>query len=637
MAHHSSFRFAWSLTFVVWLFTPGWSFGETNPAFSFSKSQASPGYFSVAKDEELTERIARLRAEIARHDELYFKQAEPVISDAAYDRLKQELARLEASLPEAERGARISLVAEDDRSGLFPAYRHHQRMLSLNKCHTERDLRAFIQRLGREAGRGDLAYVIEPKYDGVAISVTYEKGKLVRAVTRGNGEEGDDVTANVLTIASLPHELHETSAGGSNNLIPDLIELRGEIYLPFAEFERINREREEVGESTFANPRNLAAGTLKSLDPTEAAQRRLEIVFYGLGEIVPVGSSPESQQQLHEWIRRWGLPGVGKFTVVRTAGEVCAEVRALGKERARLPFPIDGAVVKLDQVDLQRRLGSSAHAPDWAIAFKFTPEIVETRIKDILVQVGRTGVLTPVAVLNPVQLAGATVSRASLHNRDEIARKDIRVGDFVAVEKAGEIIPVVASVNLSKRTAAVGPFVFPENCPVCGSQVAQSPAEAAVRCPNYDCDAQVRRRLEYFASRAGVGISGLGPATVDRLVALAGVKSIADLYRLSQDGLVVSGVSSEKSAGRLVAAIDRSRTAGLGRFINGLGIPQVGRQNARQLATHFTDLESLRDASREQLQRAGISSSAASGLMAFFQREESRAAVEDLLSVLREE
>ncbi len=588
--------------------------------------------------EHARERISELRTEIARHDELYFKQAAPVISDAVYDRLKRELMELEQANPGlAGASSVLAPVLGDDRSGLFPTYRHRERMLSLNKSYSESELRAFDARLIQQLGRGDLDYMVEPKFDGLAISVTFEKGRLVRAVTRGNGVEGDDVTANVLTIRTLPQMLAQSSTVGSLNPIPDMIELRGEIYFSYAEFARINREREEVGDETFAHPRNLAAGTLKLLDPQEVAQRHLEIVFYGWGAWEPAAAQPPSQSVLLAQLRAWGLPTIEAPRLVHGADAMWQAVQLFGRERKRLPFPIDGAVVKLNATVDRQKLGATEQVPNWAMAYKFQPEQTVTKLRAITIQVGRTGLLTPVAELDPVQLSGSTIARATLHNGAEISRRDIRVGDCVQLEKAGEIIPMITAVMLERRPATATRYVFPENCPVCRTPVVSETGEVAVRCPNGNCPAQVRRRIEYFASKACVDISGLGPAIIDALVDRGLVKSVADLYRLKRgDLLSLSGVGA-KTADKLLAEIDRSRHAELARFIKGLGIPHVGHRTAQMLAARFGDLQILAQCSRTELLLApekggtGLSVGTAESVLVFFARAENRELVDALL------
>ncbi|MBI4623127.1 MAG: NAD-dependent DNA ligase LigA [Verrucomicrobia bacterium] len=541
---------------------------------------------------ETEQRLAALRAEIARHDALY-RQAAPEISDYDYDRLKRRFAELERAFPElAQRLPPLPAIG-DDRTGLFQTYRHRERMMSLDKTYAPAEVSAFHARLAKLLGRNDLVYVVEPKIDGLAVSVTYERGKLVRAVTRGDGIEGDDITANALQISGLPRALAKIAPDGRANPIPDIIELRGEIHVPFSEFTRINGEREAAGESRFANPRNLAAGTVRQLDAREVARRGLQVVFFGVGACVPSAALPATQRDLHARLKAWNLPAPGQIWTARGLVELVRAIEALGRARAGFSFPTDGAVVKLDSFALQREAGAGESTPRWAIAYKFAPERAETQVRAITIQVGRTGVLTPVAELAPVELAGSTIARATLHNRDEIARKDVRVGDTVYVEKAGEVIPAIAGVNLKRRPASAQPYAFPKTCPECRAAVAERTGEVAVRCPNVSCPAQLRRRLEHFASKACVDIEGLGPALIDALVERGLVKELPDLYRLRRADLSVLGKNGGKSAGQLLAGIEASKRAELWRFIHALGIPQVGAVAARDLARRFGSLEAL--------------------------------------------
>lgn len=535
------------------------------------------------------EQIAALRQQIARHDELYHRRAAPEISDADYDQLKQQLAGLERAFPDAAAVAPSLPAVGDDRTGMFQTYRHRVPMMSLEKAYTPAELRAFHARNVKSAGRDDLPYVVEPKYDGLAISVTYERGKLVRAVTRGNGVEGDDITANVRQISGLPRTLRT----GAAIAVPEFIELRGEIYVPFAEFERVNAARALAAEPLFANPRNLAAGTVRQVDARDVARRGLRIVFFGLGACEPALVRPRSQVEFHATMKTWGLPTVEKFWTAHGLEELVRAVDALQQARGTLTFPTDGAVIKLDSLEQQREIDANGATPRWALAYKFAPERVETQLRAITLQVGRTGVLTPVAELVPIQLAGSKVARATLHNREEIARKDIRVGDFVYVEKAGEVIPAIAGVNLARRTAEVRPFQFPVGCPECYAPLVRSEIDVAVRCPNQSCPAQVRRRLEHFASKACLDIEGLGPAMVDELVGNGWVSDLPDLYRLRRADLLMLGKNNEKSVDRLLAAIEKSKRAELWRVIHGLGLPQVGASTAKDLARQCGSLAAL--------------------------------------------
>ncbi|GAB5558909.1 MAG: NAD-dependent DNA ligase LigA [Synoicihabitans sp.] len=581
------------------------------------------------------QRIRELREIIAGHDELYYRQAAPEVSDRDYDALKKELADLEEENPLLAMMDSPTQQVGDDRSEGFQSYTHRERMMSLDNTYSDDEMREFLARMERELERSDLTYVIEPKIDGLAVSVTYENGKMVRAVTRGNGIEGDDITANARTIKTLPLELKQSAEAP----VPDIIEIRGEIYLTNEEFQRINAEREEAGQALYANPRNLAAGTIKQLDSSVVAQRKLEIVLYGRGFTAPVEMLPDSQQQFFEWVKAWGLPTVENQWSAKSGDEVLAAIAELDRLRHDLDYPTDGAVVKLDSIALQRTLGATSKAPRWAMAYKFEAERAETLLREITIQVGRTGVLTPVAELEPVQLAGTTVSRATLHNGDEIARKDIRVGDTVLVEKAGEIIPAVVRVNLDKRPPECEAFTFPRACPVCETPTIQLEGEVAVRCPNAQCPVQVRRRVIHFASRACLDIEGLGEAMVNQLVEKGWVTRIPDLYSLDRDNLLSLGKNVGKSTDNLLAAIEASKTAELWRFIHGLGIPHVGAASAKDLARVFGGLQQLADATMESYIRekesviSGIGATMATAITSFFQEEHNRQMIDDLLAI----
>ncbi|ATC63109.1 DNA ligase (NAD(+)) LigA [Nibricoccus aquaticus] len=590
------------------------------------------------------ERMNALRGEIARHDELYFKKAAPEISDEAYDRLKRELVELErragVKAGSDEAGGAIKTAAVgDDRSGRFPTWRHGERMMSLEKVYSEAELRVFLKRVEAEARggtamndgakAGEVGWVVEPKYDGLAVSATYERGRLVRLVTRGDGSEGDNVTANARGIAGLAERL----AGAE---WPDRIEVRGEVLVTFAEFARVNAERAALGEAEFANPRALAAGSLKLDDAAEAARRGLSVVFYGFGEVRPVSARAVTQGDFYARVRAWGLPGIAEVRRAKTVDDVCAAVRAFERRRSELAFPTDGVVIKLDEVAQQERIGATGHAPRWAVAYKFTTERACTWVKAITVQVGRSGVLTPVAELEPVRLGGARVARATLHNAEEIARMDVRVGDMVFVEKAGEIIPAVVGVDKAGRGAErVGgrvavAFLFPEDCPVCGAGVVTRTEDGAMRyCPNRDCEAQVVARLKHFAGTQGVAIRGLGEETIAAAVRSGCVRTLGDFYRMTrEEWRAVPGVG-EKTAGKLFAAVEASRRAELWRVISGLGVPGVGAATARVLGREFGTLEELAAAGVERLARVnGVSARQAEALVAFFAEKETRALME---------
>ncbi|HLS27524.1 MAG TPA: NAD-dependent DNA ligase LigA [Opitutales bacterium] len=572
--------------------------------------------------DSVARRIQELRQSIARHDELYYRNAAPEISDFEYDRLKQELIDLEAKHPELASADSPSVHVGDDRLEAFESYRHRQPMQSLDNTYNREELQAFHNRLTRLFSVEELAYIVEPKIDGVAVSLTYENGVLVRAVTRGNGIEGDDITQNIRTIRSLPHRIE-------GERLPEIIEIRGEVYLETEEFERINREREKAGLPLYANPRNLAAGTVKLLDPKEVSQRRLEIVLYARGYCEP----PIFQQQheIHETLRKWKLPTVERYWRTTGFDEIWEAIEELDKLRVDFAYPTDGAVVKLDSVARQEEAGFTSKAPRWAIAYKFAAERAETRVANISIQVGRTGTLTPVAELEPVLLAGTTVARATLHNADEIVRKDVRIGDFVLVEKAGEIIPAVVEVVKEKRPPEAEKYIFPGHCPVCGTEAVRLPDEAATRCPNLSCPAQVRRRLQHYASRQCMDIDGLGEAVVDQLVRRDLVNSISDLYDLEVEDLLQLEKFAQKSSENLIAAIEASKERELWRLIHGLGIQHIGAIASRDLAREIGDLEKLASASETALvQIDGIGEIMARSIAVFFAEPRNRELIERL-------
>ena len=572
-----------------------------------------------ANEETDLARLARLRAELAAHDELYHRLARPEISDFEYDRLKRELADLEAAFPAAAAGeASPTRRVGDDRSEGFPRVKHRQAMTTLDNTYDEGELREFCVRLARLFGRDDLAYSVEPKIDGASISLTYEHGRLTRAVTRGDGEEGDDVTANVRTIANLPATLRPAApttapaddlfaAAAAAEPFPELIEIRGEVFLRFDEFARINAAEQEAGGEPYANPRNLAAGTLKLLDPAVVATRRLEIVLYGLGACEPA-APVATQAAWHARLAAWGLPTLEHRRDVVGGEAVVAAIRALDAVRGGLGYATDGAVVKIDDFALQARAGyrgegQSARklSPRWACAYKFAPEQAETRLRAVTIQVGRTGVLTPVAELEPVQLAGTTVARATLHNADEIARKDIRIGDFVTVEKAGEIIPAVVAVNLAKRPPECAPYAFPAACPVCATPAVRREGEVAIRCPNADCPAQLTTRLDYVAGRAVLDLENLGGAVAEALVRTGAVRDVFDLFALEAEKLGALNLGTAeaprilgvKNATKIVEAIARARGHDLGRWLLALQIRDVGAATAQDIAAVHGTLEAV--------------------------------------------
>jgi DNA ligase (NAD+) len=543
------------------------------------------------------ERIRELRAEVQRHRDLYYRQAAPEISDEAYDHLERELRKLEEEHPDiaaALPGASPAETVGSDRQEGFATYTHRKPMLSLENTYNENELREFDARLRRLFGDEPPRYVVEPKIDGVAISLTFEKGAFVRAVTRGNGTEGDDISRNMVAVQSLPRALK-----GSNP--PELMEIRGEIYMTLEAFRTVNQAREEAGLDTYKNPRNLAAGTVKLLDPELAAQRPLELVVHGLGHCEPRRPT-ETLSAFHERLRDWGLPALEKTWKAEGIEEAIRCIHELDTLRGDFAYGTDGAVIKLDRFALHEEAGATSKAPRWAIAYKFAAEQARTRLKAITLQIGRTGTLTPVAELEPVELAGTTVSRATLHNEDEIARKDIRVGDTVIVQKAGEIIPQVMGVVPEERPDDAEPFDFGAYLDERGIQAHRVPGQAAWRLDSQDDPVQRRRALTHFASRGCMDIEGLGTAVVEQLTQAGLARDPADLYALSVEDLLPLERFARKSAENLIEALEASRRNELWRLLHGLGIPHVGAQAAKNLAREMGSLEAIREATHEQLE-----------------------------------
>ena len=553
--------------------------------------------------------IAKLRAEITKHDERYYKDALPSIDDQAYDRLKAQLAELEAANPEFDFGESPTKSVGDDRLEAFESYTHRVPMLSLDNTYSMEELIEFGHRLEKRFPEQTLNFLVEPKIDGVAVSLTYEQGKFVRAVSRGNGTEGDDITQNVRPIAGLPMTIDNA---------PEILEVRGEIYMRHVEFERINSAREAEGQQLYANPRNLAAGTIKLLDPAEARTRTLDIVLYGVGACEPARFFSH-QAEIHEKLKGWGFSVLGKIWLTDDIEQAWSSIEELDTRRQKFTYPTDGAVVKLDDFRLQDEAGFTSKAPRWAISYKFEAERAETLLKEISLQIGRTGAVTPVAILEPVQLAGTTVSRATLHNEDEIRRKDIRPGDTVLVQKAGEIIPQILSANKDKRPADSQAFDFGAHLESLGIIAERDPNEAVWRITSKNDPIRQQRALQHFASRACMDIENLGTAVVEQLVSRGLAKTQADLYTLNTDQLLELDKFAEKSATNLIAALEVSKTRALWQLIHGLGIPHVGKQSAKDLEANFESLDAIAAASEEQLEEVdGISSIMAQSLHAWF-------------------
>ncbi len=568
-------------------------------------------------------RIDELRAEIRRHDELYYIKDRPEISDSEYDRLFRELVELETAHPD--------LVTKDSptqRVGAAPLavlskVLHEKPMLSLDSITDRADVLAFDARLKRDLKTTTLAYTVEPKYDGLSVELVYDHGVFVRGATRGDGTTGEEVTVNLRTIRSLPLQLRRDAG------VPEHLVVRGEVYMRLDEFQHLNRRITERGEEPFANPRNAASGALRQLDSRITAGRPLVITCYDIMALS--GTAPEGHWAELEALSSWGLPIPQDRRRCASIEDVIAFHSEIGAIREELPYEIDGIVVKVDDREKQELLGSKSRSPRWALAFKFAPRKEITQIQDIVVSVGRTGTLTPLALLKPVEVGGVTISRATLHNADEVARKDIRVGDTVKVERAGDVIPAIA-----ERVPVAGenrsePFRMPDHCPVCGSTAAKE--GAYYYCTGQTvCVAQLKGAIEHFASKTALNIDGLGKKTVAQLVDRGLVKNLADLYRLTKSELLALDGFADRSASLLLASIERSKQVPLDRFLMGLGIRQVGQHIARVLARRFGSLPPLMAADRARLEQIHeIGPEIAGSLESFFQEERNRQVIARLL------
>ena len=571
---------------------------------------------------EIVERCRELRAEVERHNRLYYVEAAPEITDIEYDALMRELQELEAKHPGLLTPDSPTQRVGGEPLGGFETAEHAVPMLSIDNTYNEADLREFDARVRRGLGPGQSpAYVVELKLDGVAISALYEDGVLVRAATRGDGVRGDNVTANVRTIRSLPLRLEGNP--------PPVIEVRGEVFMRHKELERINKIREKAGDPPLANPRNTTAGTLKLLDPKAVAQRRLDIALY---DVAPLpGLARTAHWETLEALRGYGLPVNPHAERCATFEEVIAVCSTWEHKRAELDYEIDGMVIKVDDPAQRQRLGATSKAPRWVIAYKFPAQIAQTKLMSITVQVGKSGTLTPVAEMEPVPLAGTIVKRASLYNFEDLAKKDLRVGDAVELQKAGEIIPQVLRYLPEHRPPAARPFPVPTHCPVCGGEVHKDPDGVYIRCLNAACPAQVKERIEHFASRAAMDVDGLGPALIEQLVDQGLVRDFADLYELDAAQLAGLERMAEKSATNLVNALEASKRRPLSRLLNGLGIRHVGSHIAEVLAGHFADMAGLAEASAQELEKVReIGAIVAASIRDFFDTAENRQLIQKL-------
>jgi DNA ligase (NAD+) len=544
---------------------------------------------------EAEKRARTLHSELERHNLLYYVHATPRIDDRAYDRLYRELEDLEAQYP-----ALLTPDSPTQRVGgapleSFQSVRHAVPMMSLSNTYDTEELIEFHERVCKLLAETPFSYSVEPKIDGVAVSCRYEKGSLVTGSTRGDGTTGDDITQNIRTIRSVPLRLHDDNP-------PPIVEVRGEVYMSKDGFAELNAARTGAGSEPFANPRNATAGSLKLLDPSAVAQRPLAVAFYAVGEWT--GDRPPTHVALLDrlagfgfqtFAQRWGCP------TIETVLEALEELRAL---QATLPYEIDGGVIKVNERDLHERLGSTSKSPRWAVAYKYAAERVETTLKDISIQVGRTGVLTPVAELEPVHVSGTVVSRATLHNAEEIQRKDIRIGDRVIIEKAGEIIPAIVAVQKEARKGRrLGRFRMPDRCPVCAEPAVRQESEVALRCENLQCQAQIKRWIAHYAARGAMNIDGLGESLIDQLIDRDLVKNPADLYDLTAAYLSDLERMAARSAAKLIAGIEASKERELWRLIFGMGIRHVGARSAQALANALLTLDAIANAGEDALER----------------------------------
>ncbi len=585
---------------------------------------------------EAKKRHTRLVEEIRQHDHAYYVLAQPVISDQEYDRLYHELLDLEKEFPGLATPDSPSHRVGGAPLSEFKSVRHAVPMMSLNNTYSQEEVRDFVKRVQKLLPDEKLEWVVEPKVDGVAVSLRYENGVLAVGATRGDGTIGDDITANLKTIRSVPLKIGRDGVSPSPM---DILEVRGEVFMPLAGFEKLNAERKAAGEELFGNPRNTAAGSLKQLDPKIVAKRPLDVILYGIGQIQTPNSelrTPNSQNELLDFLKSLGFKTPERTWFCKSEDDLIAAIAELDTVRKKFAYETDGAVIKLNSFEQQRRVGATAKAPRWAIAYKYAPEQAETKLNAITIQVGRTGALTPVAELEPVFLAGSTISRATLHNEDYIREKDIRIGDTVVIEKAGEVIPAVVSVVLKKRGGGEKKFAFPKTCPECGSKVSKSgfgvpplggaralptkggtlnqdccPPSTEIgadeeegsiwRCVNPNCPAQVRGRLEHWCARGAMDIEGGGEVLAAQLVKSGLVRDVADIYSLKMEQIAALERMGEKSAKNFIEAVAASKSRDMWRVLFGLGILHVGAGVAKALARHFAMLDQVFAASAEQL------------------------------------
>lgn len=548
---------------------------------------------AMSKKTDIAKKHADLKALIHRHDRLYHVLDQPEISDYEYDQLFAELKKIEADHPELDISDSPTQRVGAEPLDVFTKAPHRHPMLSLANTYSVDEIREFDARV-RKFLRSDepVEYFCEPKFDGLALELVYEKGLLIKAITRGDGFVGEDVTTNVRTIRTIPLRLQGTA--------PDLLEVRGEVLMLKKDFAQLNEQQQEAGQPTFANPRNAAAGSIRQLDSKITAARPLRFFSYSVGEVQ--GAQFSKHAEIEERLQSWGLPvALEQTAIARNPDEIVDYYHRIEKGRAKLPFDIDGVVVKVNSLTLQEDLGLVARSPRWATAAKFKPEQATTLVEQIVVQVGRTGALTPVAVMKPVKVGGVTVTNATLHNQEEIQRKDIRLGDTVVIQRAGDVIPEIVSVVMEKRPKNSRPYLLPTHCPACGNEVHKMEGEVVTRCVNPFCVAMLKESLKHFASRRAMNIEKVGDRLIEIFVDQGLVQRFSDLYRLKEKTLLELDRQGEKSVENIMASLEASKKTTLPRFIFALGIRFVGETTARHLAEHFGTIERLAEASEEQL------------------------------------
>jgi len=577
-------------------------------------------------DAKIKARVEKLRELVNHHNYRYHVLDSPEISDAEFDRLFDELAELEKKHPELVTSDSPTQRVGAEPSDQFRSVRHRLPMLSLNKVISEEEFADFHRRVLELGGIKDseVEYVTEPKWDGLAVELVYEKGIFTQGSTRGDGVTGEEVTPNLKTIKSIPLRLSE-----EKNKAPKLLEVRGEVIFPKEEFEKLNRAKARAGEEVFANPRNAAAGAVRQLDPKITATRPLVFIAYGIGAVE--GTHFENHYETILALKAWGFRTSKEIRLCRTPEEVKKEFEKIKAAREDFPFEMDGIVVKVNQYKVQRRMGELSRSPRWAAAWKFPPQQAKTVVKDIIVQVGRTGALTPVAVLEPVRVGGVEVSRASLHNEDEVAKKDIRIGDTVFIQRAGDVIPEVIGVDKSKRNGNEKIFKMPAKCPACGSKAVRLPGEAATKCTGLACPAQLVERIAHFVSKGGMNMEGLGFRWIEQLEGKKLIADPADLYFLEKNDWMKLDRMGDKLAANLLNAIDSSKKPDLPHFLYALGIRNVGEHLAQVLARHFGSVEALMEATEEELTQVHeVGPIVAKSIDSFFSDSANRKVIEKL-------